>query len=104
MLGRLEVIDLSAHGGIALAPQELLQQQLQQGTLAASQKADADARAAADEGAGVAASGHVPKPEFSCNTCAGSFADAADYRAHFKYALAILFPLPSSAAPLPSSC
>jgi hypothetical protein len=89
LLGRLEVIDLSAHGGSALAPQELLQQQLQQVSLAASRKADADASIAA-QGCNLephtTASTQVPKPAFSCNTCAGSFADAADHRAHFKCA------------------
>ena len=90
--GRLEVIDLSAHGSSALAPQELLQQQLQQVSLAATQKADADAKSAALDGgesaaiaSQAAADIQALKPAFSCNTCAGSFADAAEHRAHFKY-------------------
>lgn len=83
--GRLEVIDLSAHGGSALAPQELLQQQLQQVSLAASQKAIADTISTAPDGAScAAAASQVPKPAFTCNTCAGSFSDAAEHRAHFK--------------------
>jgi hypothetical protein len=83
--GRLEVVDLCAHGGGALPPQELLQQQLHNLTLAASQKAtDALALSASAAEAGGTSACHVPKSAFSCNTCAGAFADAAEHRAHFK--------------------
>jgi hypothetical protein len=87
--GRLEVVELSAHGGGALAPQELMQQQLHQVSLAASQKAAAlDAVDSSSEAASAtpstATADLAHKPAFSCNTCAGDFADAAEHRAHFK--------------------
>jgi hypothetical protein len=68
-----------------------MQQQLHQVSLAASQKAAApDAHDGSETTAGeasalrAAAADLVPKPAFSCNTCAGSFADSAEHRAHFK--------------------
>jgi hypothetical protein len=85
--GRLEVVDLSAHGGGALAPQDLLQQQLQHVSLAAKAAAfEAEARTAVEESRGTDASAtsQSAKLAFSCNTCAGAFADAAEHRAHFK--------------------
>lgn len=92
--GRLEVVDLSAHAGSALAPQELLQQQLQSASVAAGLKAAAAAAAASSDAQSsspvdapptAAAASQSSKPAISCNTCAGAFADAAEHRAHFKY-------------------
>ena len=89
MSGRLEVVDLSAHGGGALAPQELLQQQLQQVSLAASARsaaieAETSTAVVGTRVTDASAAGQATKLAFSCNTCAAAFADAAEHRAHFK--------------------
>jgi hypothetical protein len=102
--GRLEVIDLSAHGGGALAPQELLQQQLQQVSLAAccSEKADAESIAPLHCPSAAAPPTHASAPSQTCNTCAGSFADPAEHRAHFKCPCPIFALLTRFASPYAS--